>query len=98
MRVLFAPDWRGGVPYQRLLADALAKRNVDVVFPNGYKRILPLSRGLDAAGPCDILHLHWPEAYFAKHGQVSDSIRFAACNAPRRAGHDRPQSPAPQSR
>ncbi len=75
MRVLFAPDWRGGVPYQRLLADALAKRNVDVVFPNGYKRILPLSRGLDAAGPCDILHLHWPEAYFAKHGPVSDHFR-----------------------
>ena len=75
MRVLFAPDWRGGVPYQRLLADALAKRNVDVVFPNGYKRILPLSRGLDAAGPCDILHLHWPEAYFAKHGLVSDHFR-----------------------
>ncbi len=44
LEVVFAPDWRGGVPYQRLLA----------------------------AQRCDLLHLHWPEAYYPKLGDRLD--------------------------
>jgi glycosyltransferase involved in cell wall biosynthesis len=63
IRVLFAPDWRNGVPYQRLLAEALADCDVQVDFLSGYRRGLPLWRGV-RENPCDLLHLHWPEAYY----------------------------------
>ena len=76
LRVVFAPDWRGGVPYQRLLAEALAAQDVRVSFLTGYKRVLPLTRLL-AAHPCDLLHLHWPEAYYPKLGDAHDWFRRA---------------------
>lgn len=67
MRVMFAPDWRSGVPYQRLLAEALAAHGVTVEFPAGYRRGLPLARMMRSAH-VDWLHLHWPEAYYpARH-------------------------------
>jgi glycosyltransferase involved in cell wall biosynthesis len=78
--VLFAPDWRSGVPYQRLLAEALAAHEVRVSFLQGYKRALPLTRLLQdwrKAHPCDLLHLHWPEAYFARMGDRWDAFRRA---------------------
>ncbi len=76
LRVVFAPDWRGGVPYQRLLAEALAELDVQVSFLTGYKRVLPLTRLL-AAHPCDLMHLHWPEAYYQKRGVFYDWARRA---------------------
>ena len=71
---VFAPDWRNGVPYQRLLAEALASHGVNVSFLSHYKRILPLRRLL-AARHCDILHLHWPEAYYPAKGDLWDWFR-----------------------
>lgn len=76
MRVLFAPDYRVGVPYQTLLADALALRGAKVQFLQGYKRVLPLSRLLRNE-QCDILHLHWPEAYYPRRGDALDLFRTA---------------------
>src|SRR5262245_28030255 len=65
--VLFAPDWRAGSPYQVLLAKALRDHEVTASFLDGYKRVFPLRRSL-ARRRCDLLHLHWPEAYFpCKH-------------------------------
>ena len=67
MKVLFAPDWRAGVPYQRLLAEALAPHGVEVEFLRNYRRILPLTRLIadrKREGRVDLLHLHWPEAYY----------------------------------
>ena len=63
IEVIFAPDWREGVPYQRLLADALAAHGVRVTFLENYRRVLPLRRLLRPLR-CDVLHLHWPEAYY----------------------------------
>lgn len=63
MRVLMAPDWRQKNPYLDLLANALRQENVEVVFPRGYRRVLPLWRTVRSQGPIDILHLHWQEAY-----------------------------------
>jgi len=63
MDVQFAPDWSHAVPYQRLLAAALADEGVNIRYLRGYKRILPLSRLLKVH-PCELLHLHWPEAYY----------------------------------
>jgi glycosyltransferase involved in cell wall biosynthesis len=80
MNVLFAPDWRDGVPYQRLLAEALAEHGVRVSFLRDYKRGLPLARLVrDRAReePVDILHLHWPEAYYPSKGDRFDWFRFA---------------------
>ena len=76
LEVVFAPDWRGGVPYQRLLAEALAAQGVSIRFLSGYKRVLPLTRLL-AAQPCDLLHLHWPEAYYPRLGDRLDWFRRA---------------------
>lgn len=70
----FAPDWRNGVPYQRLLAEALPPHGVRVSFLANYKRVLPLRR-LMKMQPCDILHLHWPEAYYPVKGDLWDWFR-----------------------
>ena len=75
-KVLFAPDWRDGVAYQRLLADALGTHGVEVSFLQDYKRVLPLSR-LCQAERFDILHLHWPEAYYPRKGDRFDRFRAA---------------------
>ena len=69
MNILFAPDYRAGVPYQTLLADALIRRGANVRFLEPYKRVFPLSRLLQDQ-ECDILHLHWPEAYYSRRGDA----------------------------
>jgi glycosyltransferase involved in cell wall biosynthesis len=76
IEVVFAPDWREGVPYQRLLADALAEHDVRVNFLQDYKRVFPLRR-LMRNRSCDVLHLHWPEAYYPAKGDVWDWFRRA---------------------
>jgi glycosyltransferase involved in cell wall biosynthesis len=80
LRVLFAPDWRAGVPYQRLLAEALGAHGIEVGFLRDYRRLLPLTRLLrprQRAGHCDLLHLHWPEAYYPDRGDGLDPFRCA---------------------
>jgi beta-1,4-mannosyltransferase len=74
MKVCFAPDYREGVPYQQLLAKALASCQVKVEFMRGYRRVFPLARGL-AQMPVDLLHLHWPEAYYPSRGDYCDGLR-----------------------
>lgn len=80
MKVLFAPDWREGVPYQRLLAEALRAEGVEVEFLRDYKRGLPLARlvrATAAAQSCEVLHLHWPEAYYPIKHDGWDGLRLA---------------------
>jgi glycosyltransferase involved in cell wall biosynthesis len=74
LRVLFAPDYRKGIQYQHLLAEALSQHGVNVEFLSDYRRVLPLARGSTAAAP-DIVHLHWPEAYFGRRGDLWDRLR-----------------------
>ena len=76
MEVIFAPDWREGVPYQRLLADALSTHGVHVTFLEGYRRVFPLRRLLQTRR-CDVLHLHWPEAYYPVKNDGWDWFRRA---------------------
>lgn len=76
MNVLFAPDWRQGVPYQRLLAEALETHGVHVNFLSHYKRVLPLTRLLKI-NPTDLFHLHWPEAYYPRLRDRWDKFRRA---------------------
>lgn len=76
LRVLYAPDYRAGLPYQKLLAHALCEHDIEVDFLNGYRRGLPLYRGASASMP-DIVHLHWPEAYFGRRGDRWDRLRVA---------------------
>jgi beta-1,4-mannosyltransferase len=76
MEVVFAPDWREGVPYQRLLAEALEKQGVRVHFLFGYKRLFPLARAMREKR-ADILHLHWPEAYYPPKKDGRDWFRRA---------------------
>jgi len=51
MRVLFAPDWRAGIQYQKLLAEALKQHEVEVSFLSNYRRGLPLFRGTRTKAP-----------------------------------------------
>jgi glycosyltransferase involved in cell wall biosynthesis len=76
MDVLFAPDWRNGVPYQRLLAEALERFDIKVGFLSHYKRVLPLARLLRQSR-ADLLHLHWPEAYYPRLRDTWDKFRRA---------------------
>ena len=76
MKVLFAPDWRTGVPYQTLLAAALAELGVEVDFLAGYKRVLALTR-LVRGRAFDVLHLHWPDAYYPRRHDGFDWWRQA---------------------
>ena len=76
IRAVFAPDWRNGVPYQRLLAEALPGHGVEVSFLANYKRVFPLRRLMRTQGG-DILHLHWPEAYYPAKGDAWDWFRRA---------------------
>lgn len=74
MKVLFAPDYTEGNSYQRLLAESLRELGVEVNFASHYRRGLPLYR-LCKDSPCDLLHLHWPEAYFRVEGSPMDPLR-----------------------
>ena len=55
MKIVFAPDWRSGVPYQRLLAEALQRRGLTIDFLSEYRRVLPLARAMKNH-PGDLLH------------------------------------------
>ncbi|MEM6498663.1 MAG: glycosyltransferase [Pseudomonadota bacterium] len=63
MRITVLPDWRSENPYQQLLADALNALSVECTFPEGYRRVLPISRSVLPKPRPDLLHLHWPSAY-----------------------------------
>ena len=70
------PDYRSDNPYQTLLADALEDQGVDVTFPVGYRRVLPITRALKDTG-CNVLHLHWPTPY-VKSEALSKRAAYAA--------------------
>jgi len=74
LKVFFAPDYREGVPYQGLLAAALDELYVEVTFPYGHRRVLPLWRGVKGWDG-DLLHLHWPEKYFEARRDGLDFVR-----------------------
>lgn len=74
IRVLFAPDYRAGSPYQALLAEALSLCGVEVTFLSHYRRGLPLFRGTRGMAP-DIVHIHWPEPYFPRRRDGWDWLR-----------------------
>ncbi len=74
MNVVMAPDWRTGNPYQSLLAAQLQKEGVELRFLRNYRRGFPLARGLRDFS-CDLLHLHWPEAYVENRGDAWAGLR-----------------------
>jgi beta-1,4-mannosyltransferase len=78
MRVAFAPDYREVVPYQQLLADALSKCATKVDFLQGYRRVLPLYRGLRGMS-VDILHLHFPQYYLIKGDKLDFWRKLRFC-------------------
>jgi beta-1,4-mannosyltransferase len=70
------PDYRGDNPYQSLLADALTSCGANVMFPVGYRRVLPLYRAVKDNRPVDVLHLHWTEAYTRRGNLFSQTFRW----------------------
>ena len=73
-RILFAPDYRAGVRYQTLLAEALIGLGFEILFQSDYYRGLPLYRGVRRANPA-LVHLHWPEKYFGRRGMLWTWLR-----------------------
>lgn len=61
--VVMLPDWRQVNPYQELLRRALEARGINVRFPRGYRRGLPITRALLTQPRPDLFHLHWPSAF-----------------------------------
>ena len=60
IKVLMLPDGRTANPYQSLLAQALTESGIEVIFPQGYRRVLPLWRALISyQDRIDVIHLHW---------------------------------------
>lgn len=84
MRVVFAPDFRSGTPYQPLLAAALEQEGVEVAYLEKYYRGLPFTRGLAGLG-ADLFHLHWPEIYwrpFHRWLHYGDDLMLATLGRP----------------
>ena len=77
MRVLFAPDWKEENKYQKYLSKALEKQGISVDFAPPANRPLPLRRAV-AGRNFDLLHMHWPEAYFPWAGSLRDWFHRAA--------------------
>ncbi len=79
---MMAPDWRTINPYLELLAESLEQRGLTVLFPVGYRRLLPLFRGVrNVAATPDVVHLHWHNAYIRSSsliGQLAYSVKFLA--------------------
>jgi glycosyltransferase involved in cell wall biosynthesis len=77
MRVVQLPDYRKDNPYQQLLADALREQGIETIFPTGYRRGLPFSRGVLAIKGVDVLHLHWLTPYLKGASGVVKSLYAA---------------------
>ena len=73
IRAVFAPDFRELGPYQQLQAEALRAQNVSVDYLQGYRRGMPLFRGLRGMR-ADLLHMHYPVHYFMR-GARWDALR-----------------------
>jgi glycosyltransferase involved in cell wall biosynthesis len=73
LKVLMMPDYRQDNPYQYLLAKALETERIPVIFPAGYRRVLPILRAVkDNSG--NVLHLHWLSPYLKGKSWLPKSI------------------------
>ncbi|MBW4518932.1 MAG: glycosyltransferase [Scytolyngbya sp. HA4215-MV1] len=64
IHVLMMPDYRADNPYQTLLEKALQTQDIQVHFPWGYRRILPIFRMVKGIQPAvSVLHFHWFTPY-----------------------------------
>lgn len=76
MNVVFVPDYRGGNPYQRLLAQGLERLGIGVHVSGGMPARALLSARL-RLGSVDVLHVHWPEAYVTHRLAPVAAVRAA---------------------
>lgn len=76
--ILMLPDYRADNPYQQLLVDGLEQEEVNVEFPHGYRRILPITRAaMDCRHKPDVIHLHWLSPY-AKGSNLATAFLYRA--------------------
>lgn len=69
LRVLVIPDYGAHNPYQRLLADALARHGVTAVGGRpGRRRPFPILAAWRRAGRPPVVHLHWTHEYLKGRG------------------------------
>lgn len=74
MQIAQFPDYRNDNPYQQLLAKALGELDVEVLFPQGYRRGLPFSRALATQSGVDVLHLHWLTPYLKGQSFLAKAV------------------------
>lgn len=71
LNVWMTPDYTRDNPYQRLLAGGLAKAGVDIMYSQGFRRGLPITRGLKGLPrKAAVLHLHWHNPYVIATGYL----------------------------
>ena len=62
LKVLMMPDYCSDNPYQSLLAVGLRSHGAEIIFPIGYRRVLPFYRAVQD-NSATVLHLHWLAPY-----------------------------------
>ncbi len=77
LKVLMLPDYRQDNPYQTLLINALKEHDVEVTFPKGYRRVLPILREISSHPDVKTLHLHWTSPYMKGNDSISSKIVYA---------------------
>ncbi len=75
LNICIAPDYCKDNPYQQMLAEALKGCGCSVRLLSDYYRLMPLTRGL-SKGHNELLHLHWPEAYFLRGDTLHRYLRM----------------------
>ena len=71
MKVVFAPDWSDGNPYQNNLAYSLSKKGVKVCYEKNLRNLYHYIK----RGKFDILHLHWQHPLLLASNQIKTILK-----------------------
>jgi|SRR5581483_2125669 glycosyltransferase involved in cell wall biosynthesis len=75
MKALFVPEYSNkGNPYQRILADSLSKKGVDVNF-GATSSLFSVLRSLKNYWKPDILHIHWTTPFLFANSRIKTVIK-----------------------
>lgn len=75
-KVLMAPDYRQGNPYQTLLAQSLENKGWKVSFAHFTYCHFPFLKLLKEAGNVDVLHVHWMTDIIKRITESPSSFKF----------------------
>lgn len=74
IKILFIPEYRGGNPYQKILADSIAKERLEVCFGTSYTLFSLLKSAKNHWKP-NIIHLQWAHPFILARSRVKAIIK-----------------------